>query len=104
MLNSESSRKVVEVVEKELATPYGLRTLSFDDPKFVGKCYGDQRSRDTAYHNGTIWPWLLGPYVSAYLKVHNSPEARRDGSARDTGPGHPHGTLEDRPLARPDQR
>jgi glycogen debranching enzyme len=70
MLNAESSRKVVEVVERELATPYGLRTLSLDDPKFVGKCYGDRRSRDNAYHNGTIWPWLLGPYMSAYLKVH----------------------------------
>jgi predicted glycogen debranching enzyme len=71
MLNRDSSRKVVEVVTKELATPYGLRTLSLHDPKFVGKCFGDRRSRDTAYHNGTIWPWLLGPFVSAYLKVND---------------------------------
>jgi predicted glycogen debranching enzyme len=78
MLNAESSRKVVEVVEKELATPFGLRTLSLDDPKFIGRCYGDRRSRDTAYHNGTIWPWLMGPYVSAYLKVHDSAEARSE--------------------------
>lgn len=71
MLNRDSSRKVVEVVTRELATPYGLRTLSLDDPKFIGKCYGDRRSRDTAYHNGTIWPWLLGPFVSAHLKVND---------------------------------
>lgn len=71
MLNFESSRRVVEIVKQELATPYGLRTLSLDDPKFVGKCHGDRRNRDIAYHNGTIWPWLLGPYISAYLKVND---------------------------------
>jgi predicted glycogen debranching enzyme len=79
MLNKQSSRRIVEVVNRELVTPYGLRTLSLDDPKFVGKCEGDRRSRDTAYHNGTVWPWLLGPYVSAYLKVNDySPQARKD--------------------------
>jgi predicted glycogen debranching enzyme len=69
MLDQEKSRKVVEAVNRELVTPYGLRTLSQGDPKFVGKCSGDSRSRDMAYHNGTIWPWLLGPYVTAFLKV-----------------------------------
>jgi predicted glycogen debranching enzyme len=69
MLNSEKSQKVVETVHRELVTPYGLKTLSVNDPKFVGKCAGDSRSRDMAYHNGTIWPWLLGSYVTAYLKV-----------------------------------
>ena len=78
MLNAEKSRKVVDAVERDLMTPYGLRTLSLDDPKFVGKCYGDRRSRDTAYHNGTIWPWLLGPYITAFLKVNDySTQARR---------------------------
>ncbi|MCW4003496.1 MAG: glycogen debranching enzyme N-terminal domain-containing protein [Candidatus Bathyarchaeota archaeon] len=71
MLDKDRSMKVVDVVSRELATPYGLRTLSLDDPKFVGKCVGDRRSRDTAYHNGTIWPWLLGPYVTAFLKVND---------------------------------
>lgn len=79
MLGLESSRRVVEVVKHELATPYGLRTLSLGDPKFVGKCYGDRRSRDVAYHNGTIWPWLLGPYITAYLKVNDyTTEARQE--------------------------
>jgi predicted glycogen debranching enzyme len=77
MLNHERSQKVVETVNRELVTPYGLRTLSLGDPKFIGKCSGDSRSRDMAYHNGTIWPWLLGPYITAYLKVNeNSTEAR----------------------------
>ena len=71
MLDSEKSLKVVEVVNRELVTPYGLKTLALGDPKFVGKCMGDSRSRDMAYHNGTIWPWLLGPYVTAYLKVND---------------------------------
>ncbi len=78
MLEKDKSQKVVDIVSQELATPYGLRTLSINDPKFVGKCYGDVRSRDAAYHNGTIWPWLLGPYVSAYLKVNDyNVEARQ---------------------------
>jgi predicted glycogen debranching enzyme len=78
MLDHEKNQKVVETVNRELVTPYGLRTLSLGDPKFIGKCSGDSRSRDMAYHNGTIWPWLLGPYVTAYLKVNEySAEARK---------------------------
>ena len=78
MLEKEKSQKVVDIVSQELATPYGLRTLSLNDPKFVGKCFGDARSRDAAYHNGIIWPWLLGPYVTAYLKVNDyTVDARR---------------------------
>ena len=71
MLDNEKSQQVVETVNRELVTPYGLKTLSVSDPKFVGKCSGDSRSRDMAYHNGTIWPWLLGPYVTAYIKVND---------------------------------
>jgi predicted glycogen debranching enzyme len=71
MLDKDKSQKVVDAVNRELVTPFGLRTLSLDDTKFVGKCFGDRQSRDTSYHNGTIWPWLMGPYVSAYLKVND---------------------------------
>ena len=78
MLSQEKNRKIVDALNRELVTPYGLRTLSLDDPKFVGKCVGDQKSRDTAYHNGTIWPWLLGPYITAYMKVNeNSQQAKK---------------------------
>jgi predicted glycogen debranching enzyme len=77
-LTKKKARKVVDTVNRELVTPYGLRTLSLGDPKFVGKCSGDSRSRDMAYHNGTIWPWLLGPYVTAYLKVNDySPQGAK---------------------------
>ena len=78
MLEQEKSQKVVEVVNRELVTPYGLKTLSVSDPKFVGKCSGDSRSRDMAYHNGTIWPWLLGPYITAYLKVNEYTAKERE--------------------------
>ncbi|MDR0471883.1 MAG: amylo-alpha-1,6-glucosidase [Nitrososphaerota archaeon] len=71
MLNKETSRQIVEVVNKEHVTPHGLRTLAVNDSKFLDKCAGNRRSRDAAYHNGTIWPWLLGPYITAYLKVNN---------------------------------
>jgi predicted glycogen debranching enzyme len=69
MLGKDRSEQVVNMVNRELATPYGLRTLALSDPKFVGKCFGDRLSRDAAYHNGTIWPWLLGPFITAFLKV-----------------------------------
>ncbi|HUK84926.1 MAG TPA: amylo-alpha-1,6-glucosidase [Candidatus Acidoferrum sp.] len=78
MLDNDRSQKVVETVNRELVTPYGLRTLSLGDPKFIGKCSGDSRSRDMAYHNGTIWPWLLGPYVTAYLRVNDYSSPSRE--------------------------
>ena len=78
MLDKDRSQKVVETVNRELVTPYGLRTLSLGDPKFIGKCSGDSRSRDMAYHNGTIWPWLLGPYVTAYLRVNDYSSPSRE--------------------------
>jgi glycogen debranching enzyme len=77
MLDIEKSKSVVEIVNRELVTPFGLRTLSMGDPNFIGKYSGDSRSRDMAYHNGTIWPWLLGPYVTAYLKVNDYTEKAR---------------------------
>jgi len=82
MLDNDKSTKVVEAANRELLTPYGLRTLSIDDPKFVGKCFGNRRSRDTAYHNGTIWPWLLGPYITAYVKVNGYSAQSRDNAFR----------------------
>jgi predicted glycogen debranching enzyme len=78
ILNKARRRLVVDVVSRELVTPYGLRTLSPSDPKFVGKCVGDRVSRDKAYHNGTIWPWLLGPFITAYLKTKGYEARARD--------------------------
>jgi len=70
LLPDDQARSVVDVVERELLTPYGLRTLAPGDPNYHPRYEGDQRSRDGAYHQGTVWPWLLGPFITAYLKVH----------------------------------
>ena len=78
MLGPERARSVVEVVRRELLTPYGLRTLAPGDPRYRGRYEGDPVSRDGAYHQGTVWPWLLGPFLTAYLKVNGrSAEAQR---------------------------
>lgn len=77
MLSAERARAVVETVERELLTPVGLRTLNPADARYRGTCQGDQRSRDSAYHQGTVWPWLLGPFVSAYVKVNGDSEQAR---------------------------
>jgi predicted glycogen debranching enzyme len=73
MLSPERAKLVVDVVERQLLTPYGLRTLSPSDPQYRGRFDGGPDSRDSAYHQGTVWPWLIGPYVSAYLRVNGRP-------------------------------
>ena len=69
-LDPKHWRSVLEVVEKKLVTPVGLRTLSPDDPNYKPIYGGDLRSRDGAYHQGTVWAWLIGPFIDAWLKVH----------------------------------
>lgn len=77
-LTEDQQHAVVEVVRRELLTPFGLRTLSPTDPKFQPHFRGDPFHRDRAYHNGTIWPWLIGGFLEGYLRVHRrSPEARQ---------------------------
>jgi predicted glycogen debranching enzyme len=60
---------VLRVVTRELLTPYGLRTLSPRDPRYIGRYEGNPSRRDEAYHQGTVWPWLMGPYIDALLSV-----------------------------------
>ena len=60
----------MEVVRERLLTPVGLRSLAPGHPDYKAKYYGDLRSRDAAYHQGTVWAWLIGPFVDAWLKVH----------------------------------
>ncbi len=67
---------VLAVVERELVTPVGLRSLSPDNPDYRPIYSGDLRSRDGAYHQGTVWAWLIGPFIDAWMKTH---------------PGDPHG-------------
>jgi len=68
LLETEQARAVLAVAERELMTAYGLRTLSPSDPNYRGRYEGDVWSRDSAYHQGTVWPWLAGPYFAAKLK------------------------------------
>ena len=53
-----------------LLTPVGLRSLASDDPEFKARYDGDVRSRDAAYHQGTVWCWLIGPFIDAWIRVH----------------------------------
>lgn len=73
-LDLNQARAVVETVERHLLTPYGLRTLAPSDPEYHGHYGGDTRARDGAYHQGTVWAWLMGPYVDAYLRVNGHTE------------------------------
>jgi predicted glycogen debranching enzyme len=78
MLPPKKQRQIVEVVHRDLLTPLGLRSLSPNDPSYRPRYEGGVFERDSAYHQGTVWPWLIGPYISAYVKVHKrSKEARR---------------------------
>jgi glycogen debranching enzyme len=77
MLSKERAAGILRVVERELLTPRGLRTLSPADPNYIGRYEGGPSSRDGAYHQGTVWPWLMGPYISAYFKTFGD-QAGRD--------------------------
>ncbi len=67
-LTPKQQKAVVDVVKRELLTPHGLRSLSPADPGYRGRYTGPQSQRDAAYHNGTVWGWLIGPFVEAYLR------------------------------------
>ncbi len=68
-LDVAQQKAVLDVVTKHLLTPYGLRTLSPRHEKFTAKYTGNRWQRDCAYHQGTVWPWLIGPYCDAYVRV-----------------------------------
>src|SRR5256714_1383221 len=70
VLDQDHWASIVDLVEKKLVTAVGLRTLSPDDPEYKPIYSGDLRSRDGAYHQGTVWAWLIGPFVDAWLKLH----------------------------------
>jgi len=75
-LTEAQQAAVVDIVRRELLTPMGLRTLSSSDPGYKGRYGGPQSERDAAYHNGTVWAWPIGAFLSAYLRVNKrSPQA-----------------------------
>jgi glycogen debranching enzyme len=82
MLTKERAQRVVEVVRDQLLTPVGLRTLAASDPQYHGRYTGGPAERDAAYHQGTVWPWLLGPFISAYLRVNEGTPASLQQAAK----------------------
>jgi glycogen debranching enzyme len=72
-LTMDQQRAVVEVCGRRLLTSHGLRSLDLGHPDYVGRYVGDAGSRDAAYHQGTVWGWLLGPFALAHLRVYRDP-------------------------------
>lgn len=83
LVEGERARRIVDAVESRLWTPTGLRSLAPGEPGYVGRYEGGVRERDGAYHQGTVWPWLLGPFVEAWVRVRgDSAEAKREARTR----------------------
>ena len=74
VLDTSRWKSVLDICTKTLLTPVGLRSLAPGHPDYKAKYFGDLRARDAAYHQGTVWGWLIGPYIDCYLRVH--PEER----------------------------
>jgi predicted glycogen debranching enzyme len=70
VLDESRWESVLKTAHEKLLTPVGLRSLSREHPEYKSKYFGDLRSRDAAYHQGTVWGWLIGPFIDAWLKVH----------------------------------
>ena len=78
VVDQDQMRKVLETAFAELYTFYGIRTLSPKDARFRKKYYGSQRDRDMAYHNGSAWAWLLGPFCGLYIKVYQKEKSKTE--------------------------
>jgi glycogen debranching enzyme len=70
ILDRDRWTPVMQVVRDKLLTPVGLRSLAPDEPDFKARYYGDLRARDAAYHQGTVWAWLIGPFIDAWVKLY----------------------------------
>jgi predicted glycogen debranching enzyme len=91
LLSSERARQVVDAVEARLLTPLGLRSLATNEAGYVGHYSGSVAHRDGSYHQGTVWPWLIGAFVEAWLRVRgNSPEAKAEAHVRFLPPLYRH--------------
>ena len=71
-LSDNQAARIVDILENHLLTPYGLRTLTPNHINYAGRYGGSQESRDAAYHQGTVWPWLIGHFIDAFLRIHSS--------------------------------
>lgn len=83
LIEGDRARQIVDTVEARLLTPLGLRTMAADAPHYAAHYQGGVRERDSAYHQGTVWPWLMGPFVEAWVRVRGSTvEAKRQARER----------------------
>ncbi len=83
LLDGDRARRVVDAIEASLLTPLGLRTLAPGEPGYAPRYEGGPHARDSAYHNGTVWPWLIGPFVEAWVRVRGgSRDAKRKARSR----------------------
>ncbi|MGD8793932.1 MAG: amylo-alpha-1,6-glucosidase [Anaerolineae bacterium] len=76
-LPADRQRAVVDACARHLLTSHGLRSLAPEDGQYIGRYGGGRRQRDAAYHQGTVWSWLIGPFVRAHLRVYGDPAAAR---------------------------
>ena len=78
-IDGERAQSIVSVVEEKLLTPLGLRSLAPGEPDYKPHYQGGVWERDSAYHQGTVWPWLIGPFVEAWVRVRgNTPAAKQE--------------------------
>jgi predicted glycogen debranching enzyme len=82
LLKGEKAQSVLQVVEARLLTPLGLRSLAPGSPGYAAHYEGGSRERDSVYHQGTVWPWLIGAFVDAWLNVHGNTPAIQDEARR----------------------
>lgn len=90
MLSAEQEKSIIAVIQRDLLTPYGLRSLSPLDPAYVGTYGGGPHARDGAYHQGTVWGWLMGPFVTAWVRIHHDDPAVRHTAQRFLDPLRQH--------------
>jgi predicted glycogen debranching enzyme len=87
LMDGERARRVVDEVERRLVTPLGLRSLAPGEPGYSARYQGGPSTRDGVYHQGTVWPWLMGPFVEAWLRTRaNTSAARREARLRFLNP------------------
>jgi len=83
LLEGKAAEQIVDHVERRLWTPLGLRSLAPEEPGYTPRYQGGVPQRDGAYHQGTVWPWLIGPFVEAWVRVHgHGAEAKREARER----------------------
>lgn len=77
LVSGDRARRIIEGVERRLWTPLGLRSLAPDEPGYASRYEGDSSARDAVYHQGIVWPWLIGPFVDAWVRIRGNTEAAR---------------------------